>query len=135
MPDIWHFLDSRWQSCNFENLLVFGFPETSQNLMSFRQLSFSLFHGGTKGKNLKTPKSVKYPASISKKPVPLVFATHIFHRLYCFNVFFLSFYRGISSQQQIIVLKMLARSYTRNSLKNTKTAIKQKRQQTSKMRR
>ena len=52
-----------------------------------------------------------------------------------FNVFFLSCYRGISSQQQIIVHKMLARTYTRNSLKNTKTAIKQKRQQTSKMRR
>ena len=43
------------KSCNFQNLLVFGFPETSQNLMSFRQLLFSLFHGGTKGKNLKTP--------------------------------------------------------------------------------
>ena len=43
------------ESCNFQNLLVFGFPETSQNLMSFRQLLFSLFHGGTKGKNLKTP--------------------------------------------------------------------------------
>ena len=27
--------------------------------------------GGTKGKNLKTPKSVKCPASISKNPVPL----------------------------------------------------------------
>ena len=34
------------ESCNFQNLLVFGFPETSQNLMSFRQLLFSLFHGG-----------------------------------------------------------------------------------------
>ena len=33
------------ESCNFQNLLVFGFPETSQNLMSFRQLLFSLFHG------------------------------------------------------------------------------------------
>ena len=32
------------ESCNFRNLLVFGFPETSQNLMSFRQLS------GPKGK-------------------------------------------------------------------------------------
>ena len=27
--------------------------------------------GGTKGKNLKTPKSVKCPASISENPVPL----------------------------------------------------------------
>ena len=39
--------------------------------MSFRHLLFSLFHGGTKGKNLKTPKSVKCPASISENPVPL----------------------------------------------------------------
>ena len=43
------------ESCNFQNLLVFGFPEASQSLMSFRQHLFSLFHGGTKGKNLKTP--------------------------------------------------------------------------------
>ena len=43
------------ESCNFKNLLVFGFPETSQNLMSLRQLLFSLFHGGFKGKNMKTP--------------------------------------------------------------------------------
>jgi hypothetical protein len=28
------------ESCNFQNLLVFGFPETSQSLMSFRQLLF-----------------------------------------------------------------------------------------------
>ena len=33
------------ESCKFQNLLIFGFPETSQNLMSFRQLLFSLFHG------------------------------------------------------------------------------------------
>ena len=32
------------ESCTFQNLLVFRFPETSQNLMSFRQLLFSLFH-------------------------------------------------------------------------------------------
>ena len=29
------------ESCNFQNLLIFGFHETSQNLMSFRQLLFS----------------------------------------------------------------------------------------------
>jgi len=55
----------------FQNLLFFGFPETSQNLMSFRQLLFSLFHGGDQRENLKTPKSVKCPASISENPVPL----------------------------------------------------------------
>ena len=43
------------ESCRFQNLLIFRFPETSQNLMSFRQLLISLFHGGTKGENLKTP--------------------------------------------------------------------------------
>ena len=59
------------ESCNFQNLLVFGFPETSQNLMSFRQLLFSLFHGGTKGENVKTPKSIKCPASMSENPVTL----------------------------------------------------------------
>ena len=31
------------ESCNFQNMLVFGFPETSQNLMSLRQLLFSLY--------------------------------------------------------------------------------------------
>ena len=36
------------ESCNFQNLPVFGFPETSQNLKSFRQLLFSLFHGAGK---------------------------------------------------------------------------------------
>jgi hypothetical protein len=65
------------ESCNFQNLLVLGFPETSQNLMSFIQLLFSLFHGGTKGKNLKTPKSVKCPASISENPVPLLKANYV----------------------------------------------------------
>ena len=33
------------ESCNFQNLLVFGFPETSQNFMPFRQLLFSLTKG------------------------------------------------------------------------------------------
>ena len=44
------------ESCNFQNLLVFGFPETSQNLMSFRQLLFSLFHGGDQRKKSENPK-------------------------------------------------------------------------------
>ena len=34
------------ESCNFQNLLAFGFPETPQNLISFRQLLFSLFQRG-----------------------------------------------------------------------------------------
>ena len=44
------------ESCNFQNLLIFGFHETSQNLMSFRQLLFLLFHGGDqreKSENLR----------------------------------------------------------------------------------
>ena len=39
------------KSCNFQNLFVFRFPETSPNLISFRQLLFSLFQR----KNPKTP--------------------------------------------------------------------------------
>ena len=46
------------ESCNFHNLLVSGFPETSQNLMSFRQLLFSLFHGGVQRKKSENPKKV-----------------------------------------------------------------------------
>ena len=46
------------ESCNFQNLLVFGFPETSQNLMSFRQLLFSLFHGGDQRKKSENPRKV-----------------------------------------------------------------------------
>ena len=39
------------ENCSFQNLLVFGFPETSQNLISCRQFLFSLFHGeGPRGK-------------------------------------------------------------------------------------
>ena len=45
------------ESCNFQNLLVFGFPETSQNLMLFRQLLFSLFHGGDQRKKSENPKN------------------------------------------------------------------------------
>ena len=47
------------ESCNFQNLLVFGFPESSQNFISFRQLLFSLFQIGAFWKNLKTPKIYK----------------------------------------------------------------------------
>ena len=52
--DAGHLTDIK--SCNFQNLLVFGFPETSQNLMSFRQLLFSLFHGGDQRKKSENPK-------------------------------------------------------------------------------
>ena len=40
------------KSCNFQNLIVLGFPETSQNLMSLRQLLFSLFHVGDQRKKI-----------------------------------------------------------------------------------
>ena len=69
LADFWVLDDI--ESCNFQNLLVFRFPETSQNLMSFRPFLFPLFHGNFKGKNLKTPKSVKCPAFISENPAPL----------------------------------------------------------------
>ena len=46
LADFW--VPHEIESCNFQNLLVFRFPETSQNLISFRQLLFSLFQ------NLKT---------------------------------------------------------------------------------
>ena len=50
MPDAFWVPDDK-ENCNFQNLLVFRFPETSQNLMTFRQLLFSLFlGGGPKGK-------------------------------------------------------------------------------------
>ena len=48
LPPVWGILPDFWvshkiESYNFQNLLAFGFPETSQNLISFRQLLFSLF--------------------------------------------------------------------------------------------
>jgi hypothetical protein len=56
------------ESCNFQNLLVFRNSETSQNLMSFRQLLFSLFHGGDQREKSENPKK---PVSLSENPVPL----------------------------------------------------------------
>ena len=44
------------KSCNFQNLIVFGFRETSQNLTSFRQVLFSLFHRGDQRKKSENPK-------------------------------------------------------------------------------
>ena len=41
LADLW--VPHDIEHCNFQNLLVFGFPETSQNLILFRQLLFSLF--------------------------------------------------------------------------------------------
>ena len=55
MTDFW--VPHEIESCNFQNLLVFRFPETSQNLISFRQLLFSLFHYLKKSKkNRNLPK-------------------------------------------------------------------------------
>ena len=39
--DFW--ISHKIESCNFQNLLCFRFSETSQNLISLRQLLFSLF--------------------------------------------------------------------------------------------
>ena len=52
LADFWipHEIDS-W---NFQHMLDWWFSEASQNLSSFRQLLFSLFHGETKGKNSKS---------------------------------------------------------------------------------
>jgi hypothetical protein len=48
LADFW--VQDDIKSSSFQIQLVFGFPETTQNLMSFgKQLLFSLFHGG-KGK-------------------------------------------------------------------------------------
>ena len=49
------------ESCNFQNLFVFRFPETSQNLISFRQLLFLLFQR-EKSEN---------PRNLPKWPLPV----------------------------------------------------------------
>ena len=41
LADFW--VPHEIESCNFQNLLVFRFPETSESLISFRKLLFSLF--------------------------------------------------------------------------------------------
>ena len=46
------------ESCKFQNLLIFGLPETSQNLMSFRQLLFSLFCGGDQREKSENPRNL-----------------------------------------------------------------------------
>ena len=61
MAPVWGILADFWvpheiKSCNLQNLLVFGFPETSQNLISFRQFLFSLLQYP---KNPKKQKSAK----------------------------------------------------------------------------
>ena len=62
------------ESCKFQNLFVFGFPETSQNLMSFRQLLFSFFHrGGPKRKIWKPQKSAKKAPKLKKFVKPAMF--------------------------------------------------------------
>ena len=48
------------ESCNFQNLLVLGFPETSQNLISFGKLLFLCFQRwGPFGKSENPQKSAK----------------------------------------------------------------------------
>ena len=47
-------LPNEINSWNFQHMLLYWFLEASQNLSSFRQLLFSLFHRGTKGKNSKS---------------------------------------------------------------------------------
>ena len=55
------------ESCNFQNLHVFGFPETSQNLISFRQLLFSLFQRGYPLKKSQNPRNLpKLPQTGAK---------------------------------------------------------------------
>ena len=56
LADFWvpHYIES----FNFQNLLVFGFPETSQNLISFRQLLFSSFQRGDPFEKSENPRNL-----------------------------------------------------------------------------
>jgi hypothetical protein len=46
------------ESCDFHNLLVLGIPETSQNLMSFRQLLFFCFMGVEPREKSENPRNL-----------------------------------------------------------------------------
>ena len=83
------------ESCNFQNLLVFGFPETSQDFMSFRQLLVLLIHGGTKGKNQKTPEICQKDAK-AIQPGPTMIRPFIqnFRTLNVFGRFILIVYNS-----------------------------------------
>ena len=56
------------ESCNFQNLLVFGFCESSQNFILFRQHLFSWFQRGTLWKILKPPEIFQ---NLPKWPLPV----------------------------------------------------------------
>ena len=61
------------KSCNFQNLLVFRFLETSQNLISFSQLVFSLFQmGDPLKKSKKTSKSDRTTPSCGQDDLVLM---------------------------------------------------------------
>ena len=46
------------ENCNFQNLVVFPFPETSQNLIPFIQLLFSLFQRGDSLEKSENPRNL-----------------------------------------------------------------------------
>ena len=55
------------ESSNLQNLLVFGFPETSQNLESGRQLLYSSFQRGDSLKKSENPRNLpKLPQTETK---------------------------------------------------------------------
>ena len=65
LADFW--VPNEIDRCNFQNLLAFRFPETSQNLISFRELLFSLFQKGDPLKKSKTPRNFpKLPCPVAK---------------------------------------------------------------------
>ena len=71
LAPVWGILADFWvpheiKSYNFQNLLVFALPEPSQNLMSFRQLLFSLIQR-EKSKKIQKPKNLpKLPQTGAK---------------------------------------------------------------------
>ena len=65
LADFW--VPHEIESCNFQNLHVFRFPETSQNLITFSQLLFSLFQMGNPLKKSKKPRNLpKLPRPVAK---------------------------------------------------------------------
>ena len=56
------------ESCSFQNLLVFGFSETSQNLSLFRQLLFSFFFKGPFKKTKKNNACLARGVALKKRP-------------------------------------------------------------------
>ena len=54
LADFW--VPHEIESWNFQHMLDLWFSEASQNLSSFRQLLFSLFHGGDQREKSENPK-------------------------------------------------------------------------------